>query len=123
MSWNPASRCRVSGRPAEWGPPFERKPGEHGYESKRGVGKRDRNDGSEQRERKRERRETEEGRNPINLFIKRFSCLCRGLSDSHGKYEPLKRTLSGLASESSAEREGIATTDRIPVDQPRILTP
>lgn len=92
---------------------------EHGYESKRGEGIATERIGAERKK----TGETEEGRNPINLFIKRFSCLCRGLSDSHGKYEPLKRTLSGLASESSAAREGIATTDRIPVDQPRILTP
>lgn len=50
-----------------------------------------------------EKRELE-GRNPINLFIKRFSCLCRrGLSRSHGKYEALKRVLPNPA------REGIAT--------------
>lgn len=87
--------------------PFGRKPGERGYESK-----------GEQRKNTNKRKT--EMRNPINLFIKRFSCFCRSLSCSHGKYEALKRVLPSLA---NLVREGIARTDRMPADQPKIPTP
>lgn len=73
-----------------------------------------------QRRRKTRKEEKElEGRNPINLFIKRFSCLCRGrgrgLSRSHGKYEALKRE-SVAESSAGGNRHD---SDRIPKDQRR----
>lgn len=74
--------------------------------------------GTEQRKNTNKRKT--ERRNPINLFIKRFSCFCRSLSCSHGKYEALKRVLPSLA---NLVREGIARTDRMPADQPKIPTP
>lgn len=119
----PASRCRVSGRPGERGPPFENgnTRGTRLRKQTRG-GKRDRTDRSREKGNgSAERRKKGETRSIYLLNVFRaFVGVCRIPT---GNTSRLKERCRVWLANPGAAREGIATTDRIPVDQPRILTP